>query len=169
MKRLYLVRHAKSSWDNPEQDDIDRPLSDRGHQDAPVMGQRLSERHIHPDAILTSPAVRARATCEKFAKALGFPQQKIKINMRLYHADEDQLLMAIKELKYFKVETTSVMIFGHNPGLTEFANRLLDDTIDNIPTCGVVAGELYIRSWSDADWGCGKLEFFDFPKRERDN
>ena len=169
MKRLYLVRHAKSSWDNPDLGDIDRPLSDRGYKDAPAMGLRLSERHIHPDVILSSPAVRARTTCEEFAKALGYPQNKIKINKRLYHADEDELLMSIKELKNVKGETTCVMIFGHNPGLTEFANRLLDDTIDNIPTCGVVAGELHIQSWSDLTWGCGKREFFDFPKREKDN
>lgn len=167
MKKLYLVRHAKSSWDDTELSDFDRPLNDRGSIDAPQMGKRLKERKVYPDLMLSSPAVRALATCQEIARALGYPHIRIKTDKRLYHADVEQILTVIKELNKAEGKIESVMIFGHNPGITEFANRLLDDTLDNIPTCGVVGGELNIQSWREIDWGCGESEFFDFPKMKK--
>jgi phosphohistidine phosphatase len=142
--------------------DFDRPLNKRGLNDAPRMGKLLKERGVHPDLMVSSPAVRALATCRALATALGYPEDKIKVDKRLYHAAEDKLLTVIKECK---VEDPGVIVVvGHNPGLTEFANRLLDEAIDNVPTCGIVAGKLNIQSWEDLTWGCGEQEFFETPK-----
>ncbi len=164
MKKLYLVRHAKSSWDNLALIDFDRPLNDRGRIDAPRMGKRLKARNVHADLILSSPAVRTLVTCKEFSAALDYPVHKIKTDKRLYHADVVQWLSILKELSKVPGEIESVMIFGHNPGITELVNHLFNDNIDNIPTCGVVAGELHIRNWREICKGCGERLFFDFPK-----
>lgn len=119
--------------------------------------------------MLTSPAERALATCKEFALVLGFPENKIKTDRRLYHANEDQILKVIQELKDLPRDNEEVVIlFGHNPGLTEFANSLLNEDLENIPTCGVVAATLDIMDWKDARFGCGEMEFFDSPKRSVD-
>src|SRR5258705_10067545 len=99
--------------------DLDRPLNERGLKDAPRMGKRLRERGVHPDLMVSSPAVRALATCRALARELGYPEEKIKIDKRLYHAAEEQLLTVIKECGKFQ-DPGLVLIIGHNPGLTEF-------------------------------------------------
>lgn len=162
MKSLFIVRHAKSSWDDINLRDFDRPLSDRGKKDAPKMGKRLKERDIAPDILISSPAVRAFSTCRDIASVLKFPFDVIKTDKRLYHADETSILNILKEINN---NFNAAMIFGHNPGFTEFANSLLDESIDNIPTCGVVGCKLAIEQWSDIRWGCGEMNFFDYPKR----
>ncbi|NJN42166.1 MAG: histidine phosphatase family protein [Flammeovirgaceae bacterium] len=162
MKKLYIVRHAKSSWDDMSLRDFDRPLNDRGKRDAPKMGRRLKEREISPDLLISSPAVRALSTCREIAAVLGYKFDSIKTDKRIYHAGESTILDVLKETNNnFK----SVMIFGHNPGFTEFANSLFDEQINNIPTCGVVGGKLAIESWADIYFGCGEMKFFDYPKR----
>lgn len=158
------MRHAKSSWDDPSLDDFSRPLNDRGEKDAPRMGKRLKEREITADLMISSPAKRAFKTCKEVAKVLGYPADKIKSEKKLYHADEDSILSILKSIKD---PNDVVMIFGHNPGLTEFANYLLNETIMNIPTAGVVAGKLNIESWKDVKSGCGEMLFFDFPKKNK--
>jgi phosphohistidine phosphatase len=163
MKKLFIIRHAKSSWDNMDLRDFDRPLNERGLKDAPYMGKRLKEHGIHPDLMVSSPAVRALATCRALARELDYPEDKIRIDKRLYHAAEEQLLTVLKECRKFH-DPAVLVVVGHNPGLTGFTNRLLDDSIDNIPTCGIVAGELKIRSWEEVDWGCGERRFFETPK-----
>jgi phosphohistidine phosphatase len=166
MKRLFLVRHAKSSWDDPTLADFDRPLNDRGKRAAPVMGKRLRERNVHPDYMISSPAARALATCHLIADKLGFAQAKIKTDRALYHASEDQLLRVLQNIPDVRDPEEIVFLFGHNPGLTEFANRLLNQEIENIPTCGVVEATLPIARWQDAHWGCGRLVDFDYPKKK---
>lgn len=165
MKRLLLVRHAKSSWDDPDLADFDRPLNDRGNRDAPRMGKRLKEKNIHPDIVLTSPAVRALKTCQIITGILGFAEKKIKTDRSLYHASSEQILRTLQTLSDLPDHEEVVMLFGHNPGLTDFANELLNENIDNIPTCGVVSCKLQVDRWKDLDWGNGSLEFFDFPKK----
>lgn len=164
MKTLYLVRHAKSSWGNPEQSDFDRPLNDRGNRDAPHMGKRLKEREVAPDLLLSSPAKRAITTCKVIASVIGYDVSRIKTDRRLYHADEEELMTILGEL----TDTQKVvMLFGHNPGFTRLANILFDQHIMNLPTCGIVAGKLQIKSWSEISAGIGTLEFFDFPKKNK--
>jgi phosphohistidine phosphatase len=164
MKKLYVIRHAKSSWDNTNLPDFDRPLNDRGKRDAPRMGKRLKEKSITPELMLSSPAKRALSTCKRIAEALGFPKEKIKADRTLYHADEEDILSVIRTVsdKY-----NTVFLFGHNPGITDFVNALSRDeamNIDNVPTCGVVAFSLDIESWQRIDFGKAKFLFFDFPK-----
>lgn len=169
MKKLIIIRHAKSSWDNPELEDFDRPLNKRGQKDAPRMGKRLKEKRITPDIMLSSPAERALATCIAIAKVLDFDQSKIKTERKLYHASEDEMLNIIRNLKDSPRDSEEVvLLFGHNPGLTEFANSLLSQTIDNIPTCGIVGAELPVKRWQDVSFGCGNMLFFDFPKSKND-
>ena len=163
MKTLYMVRHAKSSWDDPRQDDFDRPLNERGVKDAPRMGKRLKEREITPDVVISSPAVRALSTAKLIVGVLHCPESLIHEDRSIYHAGSDSLLKAIREIDD---QNEVAMIVGHNPGLTEFAKDLLGQDIDNIPTAGVVAGKLKIDSWKDAAMGCGKLLFFDFPRKK---
>jgi phosphohistidine phosphatase len=169
MKTLYIVRHAKSSWDDTELRDFDRPLNGRGKKDAPRMGKRLREKKVTPDIMLSSPAERALTTCKEIANVLDFPKGKIKTDKRLYHADEDQILKVLSELKDAARDSEEVvMIFGHNPGLTEFANSLLNESLMNIPTCGVVHATLNIEHWRDIHFGCGQMLHFDFPKKIED-
>ena len=163
MKMLYVIRHAKSSWDHPLLNDFNRPLNERGERDAPRMGKRLKEKYVVPDLMLSSPASRALNTCEKIAEVLGYPVEKIKTDDDLYHAEDEEILRIVKKIND---KHNVVLIFGHNPGLTDFTNRLTDTIIDNVPTCGVVACSFHIGSWKEVDWKSGKVEFFDYPKRK---
>ncbi len=165
MKTLYIIRHAKSSWANPDQQDFERGLNDRGKRDAPRMGTRLKEKNIYPDQMLSSTAKRALSTAKRIAKILNYPKDKIKVNRELYHADEETVLSVVQNLNN---KHDTVFIYGHNPGLTDFVNTLMDEegSIDNIPTCGVVAFALPIESWKEVSWGRGKMLFFDYPKRD---
>jgi phosphohistidine phosphatase len=166
MKTLYIIRHAKSSWDDPLAADFDRPLNDRGKKDAPRMGKRLKEKDIHPDLLISSPAKRAFSTCKKIAEVLRYDEKKIIDDRRLYHAGPDQIHEVIKGIR----ETADVvMLFGHNPGLTDFVNDICDEAnIDNIPTCGVVALNFKTDSWKIVAHENCKLEFFDYPKSRKD-
>jgi phosphohistidine phosphatase len=165
MKKLYLVRHAKSSWDNIEMDDFDRPLNDRGQKDAPHMAKLLKHRDVVPDRMITSPANRALSTCHAFAKVFDFDKKKIITEKRLYHASQETILKVLGSLPEHKDKEDVVFLFGHNPGITEFANELLNVSIDNIPTCGIVEVTLDIEKWKDISFGCGKMDSFDYPKK----
>lgn len=167
MKNLYIVRHAKSSWDNPFLNDTNRPLNERGKRDAPRMGKRLLEMNILPNFMISSPAIRAISTCHTMAEVLGVSSPQIKIERDLYHANPDGILRVVKHIEN---QHEHVMIFGHNPGLTDFVNALRVDRsiIENIPTCGVVGFSIEIDSWSDLTWRQGKLLFFDYPKARDD-
>jgi phosphohistidine phosphatase len=163
MKTLIAIRHAKSSWDNPLLRDFDRPLNERGERDAPRMGKRLKEKRIVPDLMLSSPAKRALNTCERIADILQYSHEKIKTDRDLYHADEESILRVVKNLND---KHDCVLIFGHNPGLTDFVNRLTNSTIDNIPTCGIVCCSLHVDSWKIVEWDNEKVDFFDYPKKK---
>ncbi len=162
MKVLYLVRHAKSSWDEPDLEDISRPLNGRGKNDAQAMGEKLSGKGIKPEIMISSPAKRARSTSKRLAKKINFPNENIRVADELYHGDMNQIL---ELLKGTPKEAGNVMIFGHNPTLTEFANSLCGISIYNIPTCGIVAIEFDIKEWSQLEYNRGKLVFFDYPKK----
>ncbi len=162
MKTLILIRHAKSSWENPSLKDFDRPLNDRGFRDAKRMGKRLKEKDLAPDILLSSPANRALTTATIIAERIDFPVDQIVTDKKIYHASEDQLLSVVHGLK----ETSDlVFMFGHNPGFTDFANSLTKSRIDNVPTCGIVSCVFEVNTWKEVTWGNGKLQFFDYPKR----
>jgi phosphohistidine phosphatase len=163
MKTLVIIRHAKSSWDYPTLSDFERPLNDRGLRDAPRMGKRLDEKEIIPDLMLSSPAKRALTTCHYFADALQCPSTCIRTESSLYHASEETILKIIKSL-----ENTSdiIFLFGHNPGLTDFVNKISNSHIQNIPTCGMAGISFNALRWREITWGSGELIFFDFPKNK---
>jgi phosphohistidine phosphatase len=133
MKTLFLIRHAKSSWDDTALPDKDRPLSDRGRRDAPKMGKRLAKRDVKPDLILSSPARRALKTAKIIAKKLDYKRKNIVVEDRLYSGAVHDLLNVVQKLGD-KLER--VMLFGHNPELTELAHRLSSE-ITHMPTCAV--------------------------------
>ncbi len=161
MKTLYIVRHAKSSWDHPDLADFDRPLAERGENDAPRMGAKLKEYKQFPDLVVTSPAVRALTTAKIICEAIGFPVESIITNRKVYHADPEALLEIIRNIPDGK---NCVMLVGHNPGLMYFVNNLVDQEIENLPTCAIIRVELKITHWVDTRWGCGKMISFDTPK-----
>jgi phosphohistidine phosphatase len=163
MKTIYLVRHAKSSWDFPNLSDFERPLGERGERDAPKMGRRLAEMGIFADLMISSPAVRAVTTCETIASYLRYPIDKIEKDKALYHAGDQTLLRVIHDVNE---HVRHLMLFGHNPGFTDFANALTNGRIENIPTSGVFACNFEVNHWSDAKLGEAKFLFFDFPKNK---
>jgi len=162
------VRHAKSSWKETGLPDFDRPLNERGKKDAPRMGQRLKERQVKTDLMLASPAKRAMSTCKRIAEILAYPEEKIKTDYQLYHADEEEILSIVRNVND---KHDMLMIFGHNPGLTDFVNALSHDhkmEVANIPTCGVVAFSFEVQSWKNIEFGKGDFIFFDYPKNKDD-
>ena len=163
MKTLYLVRHAKSSWKYPQLTDFDRPLNKRGQRDAPEMGRRLKDREVVPDLLLASPANRALTTCHEIARKIGYPQQDIQTNENIYHAGTGTLLRIVQKVPD---SYQSLMLFGHNPGFTDFANELAGTEIWNIPTCGIFACTFSVTRWSDIDFGKGRMVFYDYPKKD---
>lgn len=167
MKTLIIVRHAKSSWDTPLPD-FERPLNKRGERDAPIMARRLKEKRVYPDIMITSPAVRAKTTCEVFADKLGFPLNKVIELPELYHASEEKWFDIARRLKDINDKEEVTMMFGHNPGLTGFVNQLSNENIDNVPTTGVVAIAVNVDRWSEITPGCGALLWFDYPKKLKD-
>jgi phosphohistidine phosphatase len=164
LKSLIIIRHAKSSWDDSGLDDFERPLNLRGERDAPLMAQRMKRRGVRPQQMLSSPARRALDTCVIFADELSFPSDDIVAEKSIYHAASSTLLEIVRRIREVNNDQP-VLLFGHNPGLTDFVNELLDEDIDNIPTAGVVGCTLAIDRWAKTKPGCGKLEFFDYPKR----
>jgi phosphohistidine phosphatase len=160
MKKLFIIRHAKSSWDNPYLDDFDRPLNQRGENDAPRIGNHLKIKGIHPDLILSSTANRALTTAKIIGQWIGYPANQIISHPKLYHASASQLKKVIKSQNN---GLTTIFLFGHNPGLTDLANLLSNARIDNIPTCGVLGIQFTITSWDEIDKGGTFLDFFS-PK-----
>lgn len=161
MKILYIVRHAKSSWDDPKLADYDRPLNKRGKKDAPLMGKVLKEKGLVPNLLLSSPAKRALSTAKKIAEELGYSKKEILTEEKLYHASKQTILKVVQKQKD-KVE--SMMIVGHNPGLTELASLLAHINIGNIPTIGIVCIEFATDTWKDANQENSSFRFFDYPK-----
>ena len=128
------------------------------------MAKRLKEKEIDPDLLLSSPANRALSTCMLIAEGIGYDSTEIKTDRGLYHATEEMILKIVQGLNDADDE---VMLFGHNPALTEFVNRLSRKPVtENIPTCGVVSIRMSIRSWKDAGWGSGEAVFYDYPKNK---
>ena len=162
MKKLTLVRHSKSDWSLPGQQDRDRALNKRGQRDAPEMARRLRARKLKPDVILSSPAVRALATATIMARELKVAASIVRQDERLYLAGPADMLTVIRELGG---GARHLMVFGHNPGITDFANRLsAGDRIDNMPTSAVFTATFAIQDWSELDWGSGQDAEFDYPK-----
>ena len=164
MKVLTIVRHAKSSWKDLSLHDSQRPLNKRGKRDAPEMGRRIKEHGIRPSLIISSPAVRAWTTAKVVAEQIGYPREFLQKESGLYHASVDEILdVIVAQDNGFN----NLMLFGHNPGLTDFANYLVPGLTNNLPTTGVVAVEIDTEDWSLYDLRPTKLLVHDWPKKTR--
>lgn len=163
MKKLFLIRHAKSSWKHEGVLDMDRPLKGRGIRDAYNSAQWLNEQSDSPQLILSSPATRALHTAIIFSKGLGYPMAEIKIVEQLYEATLQDLTKVVKSIED---ECESAMVFGHNPTVTNFVNRCIDHRINNVPTTGVACLKFDINSWAELNEKA-ELLFFDYPKRHK--
>lgn len=161
MKRLTLLRHAKSSWDDASLNDYDRPLNPRGRRDAPEMGRRLKAADQVPDMLISSPAVRAVSTARMAAREMGFPEQRIIEHGSLYHASAGELFSVLASLETLAVH---LLVVGHNPGLTDFASSLSTVRIDNLPTASLFCVDLDIGDWNELAPGTGRFAYYDFPK-----
>ena len=161
MKSLLVTRHAKSSWDNPLQKDFERTLNERGHRDAPAMAKGLLDKKIEIDAFISSPAKRAFTTCKYFAEAYDVKEKSIIVVPELYHASVNNFYNAIAKTDD---AFSTVAIFSHNPGITEFVNGLTETKIDNMPTCGIFAVKAEVHHWNDFKKSARTFWFFDYPK-----
>jgi phosphohistidine phosphatase len=161
MRTLYLIRHAKSSWDNPGVQDFDRTLNPRGLKDAVQMAELLQLQRIKPDLLVSSPAVRAYSTARIFAEKLGIPEHAITKNPDIYEAMPTTILRIISRLPE---EARVVLLFGHNPTFTEVANVFSRQFIDNIPTCGIVQIESGAETWDRLTEGNSRVKSCFFPK-----
>lgn len=162
MKRLTLIRHAKSSWKDEALADHERPLAARGERDAPRMGERLRARHARPSLIISSTALRAKQTAQSVADALEYPHELIDYAPALYMASPDTILglAAAQDDRH-----SDVMLVAHNPGLLELAGKLLPDwPHDNLPTAGIVAVEFATDQWAGITSTPARRLFYDYPK-----
>jgi len=160
MKNLYLIRHAKSDWNDENKSDFDRGLNKRGKKAILSMAKALKEKEIMPDLILSSSAKRAKLTAKGLAKKIGY-SGPIKYIDALYMAKPETMCRLIKEVADLH---DTLFVVGHNPETTELCNMLIDDYIDNVPTLGIVALKLPITHWKKFFTGKGKLQFFIYPR-----
>ncbi len=164
MKRFYLIRHAKSSWDFPDLEDFERPLNGRGKKDAPFMGKRLKKEGVKPDLIISSPAVRAIKTAKVIAGEVGYPKKNIQIEDDIYGLDMTAFMSIICGIDD---SYNCVLLFGHNPAMNILAEYLTRYRVDNIPTCGVFCMDFDAKSWKQVGEGKGKFVSFDYPKKHK--
>ena len=144
MKTLLVLRHAKSSWNDPALDDHERPLNDRGLRDAPRMGELVREYGLIPDVVLSSDAVRARLTAEAVADVAGYAGE-ILLDPRLYLAGPTDILSLLPSVRE---NAETVMIVGHNPGLEQLVEQLTRKRHD-LPTAALAQIDLPIEQWRD--------------------
>lgn len=161
-RTLFLVRHAKSSWDGVGLPDEERPLADRGKRDAPMMGKRLAKRQVKPDLILSSPARRARSTAEIIANELDYSAKDIVVDDRLYATGAETLRAVIGEISD---KHKCVMLFGHNPEFTDLAHRLSNE-VTLMPTCAVAQFTFESKSWSTIGTIKPTEVVLDYPKKK---
>lgn len=161
MRTLTLVRHAKSSWQNSNLSDRERPLNKRGERDAPIMGKRIVEAGIRPSLIISSPAVRAWSTAKIIARAIGYPKEFLHREKDVYLASLDRLLDLLAEQD---AEFENILLVGHNPGLTQFANYLSPGVTNNLPTAGVVSVSFEQDDWNLYSRPATELIVYDYPK-----
>lgn len=164
MKSLLIVRHAKSSWDFPDWNDIDRPLNSRGMHNAYEMAHRHFRSLSKPELVISSPATRALHTAVILMRQWQLPLSKLKVDAGVYEGFSSGLADIVRSAPD---DIQKLMIVGHNPGITEFVNRHQEThRIDNMPTCSMALFKLDMAQWQefDADF-IGSLDMIDYPKK----
>ncbi|MGY6520982.1 MAG: SixA phosphatase family protein [Mongoliitalea sp.] len=161
MKKLLLIRHAKSSWENLFLSDHARPLALRGLRDAPIMGLRLKDKNVSPDLVISSDAERAKETAFLISKILDYPKQKVVLTKELYHASALEMLAVIRQAES---AINTLFLFGHNPGMNDLMWKL-KGTMGNLPTTGIFAVKAAIADWKYFDVDKVEFWFEDYPKK----
>jgi len=172
MKYLTLIRHAKSGWDNPALSDHDRILNERGIANAPMVGRFLAKTYLgqngtpallpKPDRLYSSTAVRAKTTAVLMQPELGLGSENIFLDEKVYLSTAKTLLQIVRG---FDDHWKHVMVFAHNPGISDFADRLLKrGGIEQMPTCSAALIELPWDAWSATDWDEARLVGYVTPR-----
>lgn len=162
MKEITIIRHAKSDWGEELIKDVDRHLNTRGLRDAYFMSEWYSKNNTKPDLILSSTATRAISTALIFSRALKLSSEQIALETKLYEASVSTLFAVMQKQNN---DHHKILVFGHNPGLTEFCNELSTDIyFDNLPTCSIASYQFNIMNWKDLSEKKGSLNFYQFPK-----
>ncbi len=157
MKQLFLIRHAKSDWTNIDLKDIERYLNERGYSNANMMSSKFNYK---PDLIISSPAIRAMSTALIFARNLNYKADNIVIKQELYESSEQNYLSVINNIDN-KFE--SVMLFAHNPTISDVAQILTQALPMEMPTCAIVGINFDVTDWKKVK--TGELFLFDYPKK----
>lgn len=165
MKKLFLIRHAKSSWKEHGTSDHERPLNERGLKDAPHMAKLLKKTKVKPDLILTSDALRAKTTAEIFAEIFNYPKEEILVDPDLYLASQHNFL---KQINLLEDTIECCFLFSHNPGISEFVYFLAGEGRIDMPTCAVCGIEFDVDSWRQIKYASGKVILYEYPKKEKD-
>ena len=161
MKTLFLVRHAKSSWTQLHLPDIDRPLNERGYNDAHLVSKTMLHKTKLPDQMISSSAVRAMTTALIFARTFAYPEEKIQIESQLYETTVQDYLHVISRVSD---EVQTLMIFAHNFTISEIVPYFLGNTFEEMPTCAILGIDIETDHWSDVRNSHGKQAFYLFPK-----
>jgi phosphohistidine phosphatase len=161
LKRILIIRHAKSSWAEIGQRDFDRPLNERGLRDAPEMARRLIQKNNTIDLFVSSAANRALTTTRLMMKEMKMGEEQLIVKPDLYHAPPSIILSSIQQCDD---NYDIIAVVCHNPGITMFANMIHGLSIDNVPTCGVLALTTTAANWKDVSIENLQFEFFDYPK-----
>ncbi|MBE0491022.1 MAG: histidine phosphatase family protein [Sulfurospirillum sp.] len=163
-KKIYLIRHAKSSQKELDLDDFDRPLNKRGKRDVVFMAKRLKHFGIKPDLIISSPALRATTTAQEIAKIIKYKEEDIVYELALYASNYEKYRYLIDSID---PACKSVFIIAHNPEMTEVGERLSGAILTDIPSCAIVCIEFLVDSFTDIKEESGKVLFFDYPKKHK--
>lgn len=163
MKTLFVVRHAKSSWKFEELSDVDRPLKGRGIRDAKTVADYLASNDVMPDVVYSSPATRALHTALIFCRRLGYPFADIQIRDSLYLTEVADMIEVVRSAPN---TADTLMLFGHNPTIVNFINKLADKKIGHMPTTGLVSLQFDIEKWIDMD-GNAEIAMFEYPKKRK--
>ncbi len=161
MRRLILIRHAKSDWSNPDLRDYERPLNTRGKKAAPLMGQTIAAKGWCPDCLVSSPAKRARKTAILIAAELGIDKGDVIYQEDIYDARVGDLIDLVKTFP----DLPSIALIGHNPGLSELGQWLCSSAPGWLKTCAVLVLDLDIDRWEDLHSACGTILGYTYPKQ----
>ncbi len=162
MKKLFIIRHAKSSWKDDSLEDFDRGLNKRGKKDIILISNWLKSNNYYPDIIFSSPAKRAQKTLKIILKTLNTDEKIVKFDKKIYNATVNDLLKIIAEIDE---KQSNVFLIGHNPSLNGLSEYLTNSVIFNIPTSGIFCIKFDIKEWKDIKNSKGKIFFFEYPKK----
>lgn len=157
MKKLFLIRHAKSDWTNPELKDIERYLNERGYSNANMMAEKFN---YTPDLIISSPAIRAMSTALIFSRNLNYNANTICIKQELYESSMQDYLDVINAIDN---TYNTVLLFAHNPTISDLTQHLTQTLHMEMPTCAIAGINFDVNDWKKVKEG--KLFLFDYPKK----